>query len=79
MWRAAQGLQILVVFGFAEDADACDDAALMAARGQSFDQEAIGFVAAAVGRVVERVLGEEDAHLAHRTDGFNAETQRAQR
>jgi len=51
-------LKIVIVLRFAEDADARDDAALMASRGESFDQEAIGFVASAVGRVVERVLGQ---------------------
>ena len=56
-------MKILVVLGFAEDADARDDAALMAARGQGFDQEAIGFVASSVGRVVLGILGQEDAHV----------------
>ena len=66
--RDCEGFQILGVSGFAEDADARYDAALVAARGQGFEQEAIGFVAAAVGRVVERILGQEDSHQLSRTD-----------
>ncbi len=55
-----EGRPDMLVFGLAEDADARDDAALVAARGEGFQQQAIGFVAASVGRVVERVLGQED-------------------
>ena len=37
-----------------------DDAALMAARGESFHEQPIGFFAAAVGGMVDGVLGEQD-------------------
>ncbi len=55
-----QVFQILGVSGLAEDADARYYSTLVSARGQGFEQEAIGFVAAAVGRVVERILGEKN-------------------
>ena len=68
------------MFRFAEDADARHDAAFVAARGQGFQEQAVGFVAAAVGRVVEGILGQEDAHLVYkskqrlqRRDAENAE------
>ena len=60
--RVASASRYCVVSGVAEDADARHHAALVAARGQGFEQEAVGFVAASVGRIVERVLRQEDAH-----------------
>jgi hypothetical protein len=46
--------------GFAEDADARYDAALVSAGGQGFEEKSVRFVAASVGRIVERILGKEN-------------------
>src|SRR5690348_16541704 len=57
-----QRFEVTPVFTRAEPADAGDDAAFVTFGGQSFDEQPIGFVTAAVCREIERILGQQDAH-----------------
>ncbi len=58
--RIARASRYCGMSGFAEDADARYDAALVSAGGQGFEEQSIRFVAAAVGRIVERILGQQN-------------------
>ena len=63
--RDAAGGQFGEVAGFlrgAEDGNAGDGAAGVTAGGEGLHEQAVGLVAAAVRRVVERVLGQQNAH-----------------